>query len=99
MVETFATLIFLMLIVGFLQVNAKLDDMKRRINDLETKLIATMKKLGAEVPSRPMPPEVLGLLQAGRKIEAIKVYREHTGQGLKDAKDAVEQVARENGLG
>jgi ribosomal protein L7/L12 len=37
--------------------------------------------------------QVLELLAAGRKIEAIKVYREQTGAGLKVAKDAVEALA------
>ena len=37
-----------------------------------------------------LPPEVRGLIQAGRKIEAIKKYRELTGAGLKEAKDTVE---------
>jgi ribosomal protein L7/L12 len=31
----------------------------------------------------------------GRKIEAIKLYREHNGVGLKDAKEAVERLVRE----
>jgi hypothetical protein len=31
-------------------------------------------------------------LFAGRKIDAIKIYRECTGAGLKDAKDFVEAV-------
>ncbi len=35
---------------------------------------------------------------AGRKIQAIKVYREATGAGLKDAKDAVDLLARRYGL-
>ena len=34
------------------------------------------------------------LLGAGRKIEAIKRYRELTGVGLKEAKDAVEAMDR-----
>lgn len=34
--------------------------------------------------------EVDRLVRAGRKIEAIKVYRQLTGVGLKEAKDAVE---------
>lgn len=34
--------------------------------------------------------EVLNLLEDGRKIEAVKRYREVTGQGLREAKDAVE---------
>ncbi|PZS28112.1 MAG: 50S ribosomal protein L12 [Pseudonocardiales bacterium] len=36
--------------------------------------------------------EILDLLGRGRKIEAIKVYRERTGVGLKEAKDAVERL-------
>lgn len=30
----------------------------------------------------------------GRKIEAIKAYRELTGEGLKEAKDAIESIMR-----
>ncbi len=37
--------------------------------------------------------EVAQLVKAGKKIEAIKLYRELTGVGLKEAKDAVEQLA------
>ena len=33
------------------------------------------------------------LKESGKLIEAIKVYREHTGLGLKEAKDAVEGMA------
>jgi ribosomal protein L7/L12 len=36
--------------------------------------------------------ELEDLLRAGRKIEAIKLYRERTGAGLKEAKDAVEAL-------
>lgn len=36
--------------------------------------------------------EVAELLAQGRKIEAIKVYRKHTGCDLKDAKDAMEAI-------
>ena len=41
--------------------------------------------------------EVVQLLRAGKKIEAIKIYREIFGVGLKEAKDAVEAI--EAGLG
>lgn len=37
--------------------------------------------------------EVVRLLRAGRKIEAVKLYRERFGGGLKEAKDAVERIA------
>jgi hypothetical protein len=36
--------------------------------------------------------EVVRCLQHGRKIEAIKRYREFTGTGLKEAKEAVEAM-------
>ena len=36
--------------------------------------------------------EVMALIQSGQKIEAIKLYREITGVGLKEAKDAVEAM-------
>ena len=42
--------------------------------------------------------EILELLRAGQKIRAIKLYRERTGVGLADAKNAVEALAREEGL-
>jgi Ribosomal protein L7/L12 C-terminal domain len=34
------------------------------------------------------------LLRNGKKIEAIKVYRERTGLGLREAKDAVEEIEK-----
>ena len=39
-------------------------------------------------------PDVIDALNAGQLIVAIKLYREHTGVGLKEAKDAVEGLAR-----
>lgn len=38
--------------------------------------------------------EIKRLLEAGKKIEAIKLYRETFGAGLKEAKDAVEAIER-----
>ena len=38
--------------------------------------------------------EIVNLLRQGRKIEAIKIYRERTNLGLKEAKDAVEEIER-----
>jgi ribosomal protein L7/L12 len=42
--------------------------------------------------------ELIALLDQGRKIEAIKLYRERTGVGLKEAKDAVEAIQRRERL-
>lgn len=38
--------------------------------------------------------DVQTLMRQGKKIEAIKVYRKQTGLGLKEAKDAVEEMER-----
>lgn len=46
-------------------------------------------------PRSTVPPEIIDLIQRGNKLEAIKLYREHTGVGLKEAKDAVEDLARQ----
>lgn len=41
------------------------------------------------------PASVLMALQTGNKIQAIKLLREQTGLGLKEAKDAVEAMEAE----
>lgn len=58
----------------------------------------------AQLPP-PAPPrtadleeQLCALLRDGRKIEAIKVYREAAGVGLKEAKDAVEGLAARRGI-
>ena len=46
-------------------------------------------------PARPSPnadPELLRLIRANNKIEAIKRYRELTGLGLKESMEAVEAI-------
>lgn len=50
-------------------------------------------RIGQGDPARPLPPgpvTVEALVAAGRIIEAIKLLREETGLGLKEAKDAVD---------
>ncbi|HEX5323551.1 MAG TPA: ribosomal protein L7/L12 [Capsulimonadaceae bacterium] len=47
----------------------------------------------ASIPPGPMA-EIESEIRQGKKINAIKVYREQTGVGLKEAKDAVEAMER-----
>lgn len=42
--------------------------------------------------------QVLEELQSAGKIAAIKLYREQTGMGLKDAKEAVEALGAKHGI-
>ncbi|MBT3376753.1 MAG: hypothetical protein HN742_14845 [Lentisphaerae bacterium] len=41
------------------------------------------------------PTEVQDLLYAGEKIAAIKLVREHTGLGLREAKEKVDRLSEE----
>ena len=69
-----------------------------RIAAVERKLDLIMKHLGVADQLPPQDPEVVQHLMQGQKIQAIKVYRERTGVGLREAKDEVERIARERGL-
>jgi ribosomal protein L7/L12 len=51
-------------------------------------------KVAATAPEQ----QILQLLAAGKKIAAIKLYREQTHVGLKEAKEAVEALAAQNGI-
>jgi hypothetical protein len=60
-------------------------------------------ELATEVPMpidfSSFPPETIeqikSALHRGQKIEAIKRYREATGQGLKESKDFIEELDRQ----
>ncbi|CAN5311455.1 hypothetical protein BH11ACT5_BH11ACT5_06970 [soil metagenome] len=43
-------------------------------------------------------PDVIAAIDSGKLIDAIKLYREHTRVGLREAKDAVEALARARGV-
>jgi Ribosomal protein L7/L12 C-terminal domain len=44
----------------------------------------------------PLPPSFDEALSRNKLINAIKIYRETTGVGLKEAKDAVDEMVRRN---
>ena len=46
----------------------------------------------ADQPTQEQIEEIGSALAAGRKIEAIKIYREATGKGLKEAKDFIDAL-------
>ncbi|MDA1360126.1 ribosomal protein L7/L12 [Glycomyces luteolus] len=62
---------------------------------IERKLDLVMQHLEIRDYAPPEPDPFGGvrdLVRQGRKIQAIKAYREITGVGLKEAKDAVERM-------
>ena len=72
-------------------------DTNARLAVIERQLRLVMDHLGVAEPE-PETTDIVAHLANGRKIEAIKTYRERTGAGLKEAKDAVEEIARHRGL-
>lgn len=72
--------------------------LKSRINELEDRLNFLYQKLGieyADLNSDPIrSPQIQEALRRGNKIEAIKIYRELTGVGLAEAKEAIDRAER-----
>ena len=70
--------------------------LKSRINELEDRLNFLYQRLGLEYSdpnSDPIrSPEIQDALRRGNKIEAIKIYRELTGVGLAEAKEAIDRA-------
>lgn len=64
-----------------------------RLSRVEAKLDLILQHLGiapADAVAERLSAEVRTLADGGDKIKAIKAYRDQTGAGLKDAKEAVE---------
>jgi ribosomal protein L7/L12 len=53
---------------------------------------------GAGPPLAAVSPEVVALIGGGKPIKAIKMYRQMTGVGLKEAKDAIDGLRFDLGL-
>jgi ribosomal protein L7/L12 len=90
------------------QQSQELTEHGHRIAQLELKVAELYKRLGQQEPAlgedsrsgeqdpgtvAAEHPRVIELLQADRKLEAVKLYRELTGSGLAEANDAVERLA------
>ena len=72
--------------------------LRSRINELEDRLNFLYQRLGIEYAdpnSDPAgSPQIQEALRRGNKLEAIKIYRELTGVGLAEAKEAIDRAER-----
>jgi ribosomal protein L7/L12 len=75
---------------------AQLRRLARRQDEANAKLDAIVAHLGVVVPE-PRHPEVERRLAQGAPIRAVKAYREATGAGLVEAKNAVDEIDRRRG--
>lgn len=79
----------------------RIDELERQVRRQGELIDILYRRLGVgQLDAAGMPsadgsyPDVVDALNQGKLIEAIKLYREHTHVGLKEAKDAVEALAR-----
>jgi hypothetical protein len=72
-------------------------DVAVRLGSIQRKLDLVMDHLGI-ADAAPEYSEVVGHLEKGRLIDAVRAYRRRTGAPLLEAKQAVDRIARERGL-
>ncbi|MET7934322.1 ribosomal protein L7/L12 [Streptomyces sp. NPDC005322] len=79
------------LLLLYSALESRLQRLQRKTDRVERKLDLVLGHLGIE-QTVPGLERVTALLNEGKKIEAIKVYRQLTDAGLKEAKEAVERL-------
>ncbi|MFI9104893.1 ribosomal protein L7/L12 [Streptomyces fildesensis] len=91
---TYIVVLFALVGAGMLfsAMDRKIDRVERRIRLMERRQELILRHLGIEEVDAPDLREINELVRQGKKIQAIKAYRELTGAGLKEAKEAVERL-------
>ena len=80
--------------------STRLTRLEARVKRLEKMLEALLARLDiepeeVEPPASQIDPAIRSALLQGNKILAIKLYREQTGLGLKDSKDAIDALEQD----
>jgi ribosomal protein L7/L12 len=93
----------LLILVALNSIAARLRAIEARIGAIsrvEAKLDLLLQNAGLKYDPYPsVSRDVVEALRRGEKINAIKLYRQSSGVGLKEAKDAVEEMERRGGGG
>ncbi len=77
-----------------MSIHRDIDQRKQRVAKLEREVSPLMRTLQLEHKEKPVviDAKLVTLLRKGRKIEAIRLYKEITGCSLREAKDHVESL-------
>jgi ribosomal protein L7/L12 len=70
-------------------------EIKKRMTKLENQIAFIMEYFELEFtegPDQGVSPKIMHLVRKGEKMKAIKLYREKTGAGLKEAKEFIESL-------
>lgn len=90
--EMFITTMLAIIAVSFLSAISRL---QHQVNRLQKKTDAIAEKLGIEETIPPeLEQEINQLIDEGNRIKAIKVYRQSTGEGLKEASDFIHRYIK-----
>jgi ribosomal protein L7/L12 len=93
-----AVALILMALIG-----TRLNKIQDRISELwrvEAKLDLLLKQANIQFdPFVHVPREIAEAVRAGKKIKAIKLQRQTSGMGLKEAKEFIEEIERQAGIG
>lgn len=89
--EIAAYIAIVALVLQYPLLESRVQKLHRRADRIEHKLDLILGHLDIEVAG-PGLERVAELVREGKKIEAIKVYRELTDAGLKEAKEAVDRM-------
>ncbi|MFD2026765.1 hypothetical protein [Promicromonospora aerolata] len=91
--EILVMLLVVMLVLNWISASGHRRSQQRALDKLQTKLDLVMAQLGVVVPEPEGIADVDALIRADRKVEAVKRYREITGDDLVEAKAAVDRRA------
>ncbi len=84
-------LIAAVVLVGIAGVESRISRADRRVARVERKLDLVLDHLGL-AEHDPRMDEVASLAREGKIVQAVKRYREITGDGLKESKEAVDRL-------
>ncbi len=66
-----------------------------KLGRVEAKVDLLLKQANIKYdPYKDISPDIMDAVRAGNKIQAIKLYRVQTGQGLAELKNAIEEIMR-----
>jgi ribosomal protein L7/L12 len=76
----------------------RLAELEARLDRLEAAVRHVLQHIGSDydLDAATEPeymPHVRELIRAGKATQAIKVYQDHTGAGIKDAKAVIDELA------
>ena len=81
--------------------NQDIQHLNKRLRVLESKVEYLYKHLGVIYIPEPGPaddPRIIELVKQGKKLEAIKLYREITNENMADAQQELDDLQRRLGI-